>query len=207
MSIRSQFMIVRTWLPLIVVTVISCALIAGLIASQLKPTYTSEVRLLSGPALSGAIDNSDIVAGQNLAPTFAELATTRAVLQGALQATGAKMSVEELQAAISTHVPVSSGLIQLSVSAPDPKVAADLANAIAAELKNYPPGLPNPRPDSNVTLTVIDPAVPAARPEGPGVSFSAALGAVIGLVLAVSIAFLIENLRRPEPEGVLVVQS
>jgi capsular polysaccharide biosynthesis protein len=200
LPLRRQFLIIRTWLPLIALSVGVCALVAGIIASQFGPTYSSEVRLLVGPALGGTIDNGDIVAGQNLAPTYAELATTRAILERALASTGSKMSVEELQASITTHVPVSSGLISLSVATPDPDEAAQLANAIAAELKNYTSTTTQPT-TSNIKLTVIDPAIPADRPAGPRVLFTAAIGAAIGLVLAVSVAFLIENVRRPETEA------
>jgi capsular polysaccharide biosynthesis protein len=110
------------------------------------------------------------------------------------------MSVEELQASISTHVPVSSGLISLVVSTSDPDEAAQLANAIATELKNYTSTAAAPT-NSNIKLTVIDPAIPADRPAGPRVLTTAAIGAAIGLVLAVSVAFLIENVRRPETEA------
>jgi capsular polysaccharide biosynthesis protein len=196
----SQRQLIRTWLPLVVGSVLVCALVAGVIAFQLGPTYSSEVRLLSGPSLTGSIDNGDIIAGQNLAPTYAELATTRQILERALAATGVDMSVEELQQSISTRVPVASGLISLTVSASDPNVAAQLANAIAAELENYPAASASAKPDSNVTLTVIDPAVPAERPAGPRPLNAAALGAAIGLVLSLSIAFLVENVRRSDPD-------
>lgn len=198
MPLRRQFLIIRTWLPLIALSVGVCALVAGIIASQFGPTYSSEVRLLLGPALGGTIDNGDIVAGQNLAPTYAELATTRSILERALASTGSKMSVEELQASITTHVPVSSGLISLAVSASDPDEAAQLANAIAAELKNYTSASATEPTASNIKLTVIDPAIPSERPAGPRVLFTAGIGAAIGLVLSVSVAFLIENVRRPE---------
>ena len=201
MPLRRQFLIIRTWLPLIALSVGVCALVAGIIASQFGPTFSSEVRLLLGPALGGTIDNGDIVAGQNLAPTYAELATTRSILERALATTGSKMSVEELQASITTHVPVSSGLISLVVSASDPDEAAQLANAIAAELKNYTSASVTEPTASNIKLTVIDPAIPSERPAGPRVLFTAAIGAAIGLVLSVSLAFLIESVRRPETEA------
>jgi capsular polysaccharide biosynthesis protein len=197
---RNQLHIIRAWLPLVVVTTGICALIAGVLAMQVGPTYVSEVRLLSGPSLTGTIDNGDIIAGQNLAPTYAELATTRQVLERAIAATGAKMSVEDLQQAITTHVPVSSGLISLQVQASDPNLASDLANAIAAELKNYPASSSGSKTASNVTLTIIDPAVPADHPQGPRVLFTTAIGAAIGLVLSLSFAFVVESLRRRDPE-------
>ena len=118
-----------------------------------------------------------------------------------LATTGSKMSVEELQASITTHVPVSSGLISLVVSASDPDEAAQLANAIAAELKNYTSASVTEPTASNIKLTVIDPAIPSERPAGPRVLFTAAIGAAIGLVLSVSLAFLIESVRRPETEA------
>jgi len=196
-----QLRLIQRWLPLLIASVATCAIVAGVVTSQLTPSYVSTVRLLSGPDLSGgAIDNSAIVAGQNLAPTYAQLATTRALLLRAIATTKVAMSVDDLQAAVTTHVPVSSGLLTVSVAASNPKVASDLANAIAGQLVDYPPSLSHPKPTSNVNLSVIDPAVPPDRPEGPRPLFGVALGAAIGLVLAMSAAFLVENVRRLEPD-------
>jgi capsular polysaccharide biosynthesis protein len=207
LSFSRQLRIFWHWLGLIVASTVAGALVAGVITSQIAPTYEATVRLISGPTLTGTIDNGDIVAGANLASTYAELATTRAILREAITTTKAPMSVDDLQKSISTHVPVNSGLLTITVDADDAKLAANLANAIAAQLVSYPATPPAARPSSNVQLTVIDPAVAPETPTGPRVLFNAGLGAAIGFVLSASIAFLIENARRPESDEEELVTS
>lgn len=188
----------RTWFWFVLGGTLLGAVIAFGVAVIAAPSYTARVTILVTPATSGLpITNGDLQLAQGLTPTFAELATTRTVLDRVIAATKVNTDSERLAQEVTTHVPVGTSLLTISVSNPDPANAAALANEIATELSTYaaPTGT-----DANaalhVELNVVDPATPPATRDGPGLAVRIALGAAIALFLTISIAFLVENVGR-----------
>lgn len=169
------------------------AIVALGLASATPPSYTARVTLLVMPTADTGITNSDLQVAQGLTPTFAELATTGPVLDRVIQATKVNTDAGSLAQSVSTHVPVGTSLLTVSVSNANGTDAAALANEIAAQLRAYAAGGSNATPALNVVLTVVDPALPASARDGPGLVTRVGLGAAIALFLTISIAFLIEN--------------
>jgi hypothetical protein len=97
---------------------------------------------------------------------------------------------------VTTHVPVGTSLIDIAVSHRDPETAAALANSVADQLRKYEAESSTQIPALKVSLSVVDPAVPPRTPEGLGLPLRTALGGAFGLLLSISLAFLIENLGR-----------
>ena len=110
------------------------------------------------------------------------------------------MTTDDLAAVVSARVPSNSTLLVVSVTTSNPNQAAQLANAVAAELVAYPTTLALPKDGTgtgaNVTVTVVDPAVPATIAEDRHVLLGTAAGGGVGLLIAAGFAFLVENLRR-----------
>ena len=167
------------------------------------PGYSADVTLLVAPVSKvTGVTAGDLQVAQGLTPTFAQLATTRPILDAAILATGSDVDAVELAKSVSTHVPVGTSLLTISVTGPNASDASAMANAIGAELQAYAsptiPGCPGPAcadPPTGLTveLTVVDPAVPPPSRNGPGLAVTMAAGAAIALFLTVSVAFLVEN--------------
>jgi capsular polysaccharide biosynthesis protein len=172
------------------------AAIAFGLSVAVPPGYTAHVTILVTPApRDTGITTSDLQVAQALIPTFAELATTRPVLDRVLSATHVPTDAENLAKSVTTSVPAGTNLLTLNVSSGDATEAAALANAIASELRAYnPPGGGTANAGLTVQLTVVDPATPPITRDGPGLLVRIALGGAIALFLTVSIAFLSENL-------------
>ena len=196
MAWRRQLEFVRAWAWLAVLGIVVGSAVAFVFASQIPPTYSSQASILIGPPLGGVINNGDIQVGQSLRQTYADLATTRPLLRRAIASTGVDTTPEKLAEAVTARAPSGSSLLILEVTDADPTVASTLANAIAAELAKYPATSSDTTPSPNVTLTVVDPAVPPTSPSSRGPLFSAALGAAIGLAFAVVAASVVESLRK-----------
>ena len=159
------------------------------------PGYSASVTLLVSPIPKDAgITNGDLQVAQGLTPTFAELATTRPILDRVVRRTGVTVDLDDLAAAVSTRVPVGTSLLTVSVLDQDAEQAATLANAIGAELRAYaqPTGL-DPTRGLQVQLVVVDPATAPADRDGPPLPVRIVLGAAIALFLTSTIAFLVEN--------------
>lgn len=197
MTFREQVSVIRSWLWFIVPAAILGASIAVGVTSTITPRYSSHVGLVIAPPLTRSeLGLTDVLLGEELTPTFARLAVSRPVLAAAIAAANVPTSADELAPNVSTRVPEESNLLDLTVAYRDPDGAAALANAIAAQLVEYfPPG--QTRSDALVLVTVVDPATPPRSADGPRPVEAAVLGAVVGLGLALAVAFLVTNLRRP----------
>ena len=104
------------------------------------------------------------------------------------------IDVSELAHQVQARVPSNSNLLLIGVERRDPDEAARLANRIAAELSTI--AAPGTAADaSNIKLTVIDPAVAASSPIGPSLLVITLMGAGVGLIFAITVAFALENLR------------
>jgi capsular polysaccharide biosynthesis protein len=190
--------VVRAWFWFLVAGTIAGVVLSLAFTLLSPPAYAGKVSLLVTPqATATGINFSDVETTQALAPTFAELATTTPVLQRVIATTGADVTVDRLASEISTRVPAGTSLIEVTVTNPNPDTAAQLANAVAAELEAYPSKGLGTQPNAlKVALVVVDPASPPAQPSGPGILIRAALGGAIALFLCIAFAMLIENLRQ-----------
>lgn len=199
-SLSRQTLLIVTWTAVIATTAALCALVAFVATSERPLTYESQASLLIGPPLNGPINESDITVGQLLRATYADLATTRPVLNRVIADTGLNITADELGAEVSASVPATSTLLVISVTTSNPALAAQLANALAAELVNYPTTLAIPKDagstGDNVVVTVVDPAVPSAAAADRHTLLGTAAGAGVGVLIAAGFAFLVENLRR-----------
>ena len=185
----------RTWFWFILGGTLLGAVIAFGLGTAAPPGYAASVTLLVSPIpKTTGITNGDLQVAQGLTPTFAELATTRPILDRVIRRTGADVEIDALARAVTTRVPVGTSLLTISVLDQDAQRAASLANAIGSELRSYaqPTGL-DPTQGLQVELTVVDPATPPTERDGPGLPVRIILGAAIALFLTSTIAFLVEN--------------
>ena len=188
--------IVQTWFWLVLLCVLAGAAAGFVIGWLTPPSYASTVSMIiAPPASSTAVTINDIQVAQALTPSYAELATSRTLLDRVIATSGVNTTADKLAGQVSTHVPVGTSLLQVTVTDRDGVAAAKLANSIAAELAVFKmTGSTLPSGDA-VTLNVVDPAVPSTRQLGLGATFSAAVGGAIGLILVLGLAFIVENIR------------
>lgn len=177
----------RWWLVLLASIVVAGA--GGLaVASQLPKVYEAEARLLVGPL------NTDFetqrAAGQ-LANTYAQLATSRRVVDAVLARTGADRSPADVQAAITAVPNDVTRLVIIRVQDTDTGVAAALANAVGEELGVL--AAESARPEGQTQI--IDPAGESTVQVAPQVLLIMLLAAFAGLLAAITIVVIIEYAR------------
>jgi hypothetical protein len=119
-----------------------------LLVSFVTPSKDSVVKKPSGGAGTGTASSSP-GAGPTLPPeapdqanarrvtTFTQVANTRGVTQPAISALGLPYTPEQLGREISAFTPFNTDVIDIGVTDPDPQRAADIANAVAAELTKF----------------------------------------------------------------------
>ena len=117
---------------MLVVGALAGGVIASVVASRMQPTYVADARLLVGP-ING--DKDTLLASGQLARTFAELATSRPVLESAITSSAVPTSVPQLTERVTTTSNDVNRIVAISVEDTQPRAAATLANAIATHLR------------------------------------------------------------------------
>ena len=100
---------------------------------RIPPVYQADTTLLVNRGSSGGIPGADDpAAAESLARTYAEALKTRPVLEEAARRAGVSLSSRDLLQAIKVSPVTGTQLLRLTVEDRDPKLAADLANAIVS---------------------------------------------------------------------------
>lgn len=196
MTVQQNSFVSRGWIALVLIGTLIAAGIGLLVAFQTPPSYASRAIVLAAPPPSQTeVGISDLAVTQALMPTLAELATTGPLLERVIEATGASTDAVTLARHLAVRVPANTTLLEVTVLDQDPGQAATLANGIANELITYTSGESGGQAARwGASLSIVDPAVPATTREGPGVLVTGALAGAIGLIVLVSLVFLVANL-------------
>ncbi|MDA8237821.1 MAG: polysaccharide biosynthesis tyrosine autokinase [Chloroflexi bacterium] len=258
MDLRRQGHVIRSWLWLFAVGVLLAGGTAYVVSSALPKVYKAQVTLLVGQSRSSSsVDYNDLLASQRISQTYANLATTGPILAQVIADAGLQVTPDEFRDAVTAEAARDSTLVTVTVQDGDPQRAADLANAIAAQmiaasgtvygknsqvegfissqteatqlqieetqaeidrltalplrtsaqdqqlaalnvqvatLRQSYAALVQLSGSSANALTVVDPATPPREPSSPRVLLSTLLAALVGLLIALGIAYTLEYL-------------
>jgi capsular exopolysaccharide synthesis family protein len=179
----------------IIVAVMLVVLAGAALATALSPkVYEAQTRLFV--STSGSTDNNAILAGSNFTQqrvkSYADVITTPNVLDPVIQALQLNTTAAKLGAQITATVPLDTVLIEVAVTNTDPRVAAQVADAVGkqftksvAELENVTKGQSSP-----VKVTVVSSPTVPTTPISPKPTRNLALGVVLGLLLGLGLALL-----------------
>ena len=122
----------RRWLWLLALVTIVGGGTSFLVSSRLPRVYSSAAKLLVTPSQSGVVANyNDVLAGQSLTRTYAEVIKSRPIVETAARQVGLDLPYESLVATLDVKPIANTQLIQISARANDPGAAAQFANEVA----------------------------------------------------------------------------
>lgn len=199
--------------------VIGLTLIVGLSTTiyftrRQPPIYQATTTVVIGPSgrlteVSQIVNSLNALDRRSVVATYAKIPTSRTVRDRTREQLGLSSSQMRLYRVRTAIVP-DTNILQIIVEGPDPRLVADVANAIAEQTKNYAPEF-----YGIFGLSILDRALPPTRPVAPELARNVSLGAVLGLLLGIGLALLIEYGRRwkhastkepaPEPPAELYV--
>src|SRR6266496_2606075 len=131
-GIRETIYLFWSWIWLIVLAGVLAGIAAFIVSIRTIPIYQTSTRLLvSDPPAMRSIDYTGIVSSQTMTRTYAEMLVERPVLQGVIDQLVLPKTPEGLKGSISVELVRDTQLLVVSVSDPDPTLAADIANTIA----------------------------------------------------------------------------
>lgn len=140
MELRVVVRLFRKWVWLLLLGGILVGGAAYMWRSAQPDKYKASVIMAVGTTLEiPNPDSSFITTGEDLARTYALLATTREILSGAIEAGGFSLSTQELREMISAYPITNTALIQIDLTYTDPVLAAIFANEVAHQLIDKSP--------------------------------------------------------------------
>ncbi|KQY98559.1 chromosome partitioning protein [Microbacterium sp. Root53] len=184
----------KSWIVIVVTTLLGLGL--GATASLLAtPVYQSSTQLFVSVRSNDAA-TGDLVQGSTFArqivTSYVDVVKTAIVLEPASEQLGIPLG--QLTGRVTASSPTNSVLLNITASANEAQLAADIANAVGdsfiqvvtTELE-APAGEGEPSP---VQLKTVQPAQVPGAPVSPRVPVNLAAGLLVGLVVGLGYAFL-----------------
>jgi capsular polysaccharide biosynthesis protein len=155
----------------------------------LSPVYSASTTLwVIKDNTGGQVSYNDVLMNQNLTKTYAEVAKSRSVLSGAIKALHLQATtVERLQTKLTVTAVRDTQILSFSIEDQDPALAANLADAVAESFQREIVGFM--KVDN---VKIVDHALVPVSPVKPRPVMNTAIAGVLGLMLAIGLAFLLE---------------
>ncbi len=184
-DLREIFALLKANLVYILIATLAFAIV-GFIGTKflITPQYESSVNMIVNTKQenSGAVSNDNIVSAKSLVDTYAIIIKSNTVLYEVIDEIGLDLEYDELADKISVAAVNDTQIMRVSVTDPDPNIAADIVRSIAAI-----------SPDEIVdaveagSCKVISQVETTDEPVSPSNLKNTALAGIIGLVLAVAV--------------------
>ena len=128
----------RWWLAVSAVTLLMCV-VSYVVSARLPKVYESTAKLLVAPGQLGNANSNynDVLAGERLSRTYAEVIKNRSVLEDAVQRAGLGLDYEQAVALIDVKPVANTQLIQVTARSENPDTAARLANEVSNAFIDY----------------------------------------------------------------------
>ncbi len=193
-SLQDLFKTLRKRLWLIVMSTVIAATIAGVISFLvMTPIYQASTQILVNQTerQSEAFTSQDIQTNLQLINTYNVVIKSPAILNKVIEELGLDETAGSLNEKVTVNSEQNSQVVTVSVQDPNQKQAVEIANTIATVFEQEIPQLMNVD-----NVNILSPAVMPANPSPvkPDPMLNMAIGAVIGLMLGIGIAFLLEYL-------------
>lgn len=194
-ELREYWRIIRKrWLLVISVPILA-ALVSGLISFfYIKPTYEESTTLLVNNTQGADVASQQyqtILASQALVNTYTDIIKSNTIEQSVINDLHLSITVSQLDSMIKVTSPNQSQVIQVSVTNHNPQLAAQIANQLATAFQQKAASIMSVQ-----NVQVIDAAMVPAQPAAvsPNKKLNVAIAFILGLMVSVGIAFLMEYL-------------
>lgn len=184
---------------IILVSAAVCATVMGVLAGNSVMTYSATSKLYIVNKDSSGVNISDLQLGTVLTLDYQEVFKTWEVHKMVIEELDLPYSYQQMQSMLTISNPEETRILYITVSNPDAKMAAKIANAYAKAAKTFIINTMEGVVPSDFSIA-LEPSVGS----GANVGSSAVIGFVGGGVLAVAIlAFLFVLDNRPRsPEAI-----
>ena len=190
-ELRELFVIIKKRLLMIIVLGFLGTAISGAVSFfVLTPIYQTSTQLIVSNAGDGnQITQSDISLSLNLMNTYRDILISPIILDQVVEELNADISRGQVQNAISVTNASNSQVLVLTVRFEDPAIAREIANTTA---RVFQENLGDILSIDNVSI--LAEAELRTNPVEPRPTVNMAIGAMVGIMIGVGLAFLLEYL-------------
>lgn len=193
-SLQELFTTLKKRIGLIIGLTVLAILFAGIVSYNfLTPIYETNTQILVNQEKTDAAQmlNQNIQTDLQLINTYSVIIKSPAILDQVSEQLALGLSAEQLTNKITVSNAENSQVVNVAVQDPDPAIAVDIANTTAAVFQEEIQQLM--KVDN---VSILSPAVLKENPApvAPNPMLNMAIAAVVGLMLGVGIAFLLEYL-------------
>lgn len=182
----------RIW---IIAAITIFALLMSIIFSVfiLDDIYTSSTTLLvrENRKDGGSVQLSDINLARNLVDTYSVIIKSDRVLEKVVTELRSDLSLGQLRNKISVRAEGNTEIIRISVEDINPETARDIANSVARVFISEIQELMDMD-----NVQIIDEAREQSSPVKPNVKLNIAISFILGLMLGIGLAFIVELLDK-----------
>jgi capsular polysaccharide biosynthesis protein len=168
-----------------------------------KPVYESSIKILVGQERKADVPGDlggEVQGLQQFTQTMTEAVETRPIADGVIKRLGLRTSPEAFLSHLSAEQVAATQFIEVSYRDTNPERAQQIANTtgdvFSEQVSNVSPGA------NDLTAVVWERATVAKQPVSPDLLRNMLVALVLGLLLGMGLAFLLENmddtLRTPE---------
>lgn len=174
----------RAWIIVLCVAVLAVSTFVYT-KTFVKPLYTAGVTIYvnnnSNRNNTNALSSGDLAVALRLVDTYVNIIKSDSVLSEVLEKTGTKMTTDQVRKVLSAEAVEETEMFRVSITTPNPRMSADIANTIADVAPEKIAGI-----IEGSSAKVIDYAkVPTVR-SSPSYTKNAIIGGLVGAVLAVA---------------------
>lgn len=195
-SLQDVFNIIRKRIGLIALVTVLAIVLTGLTSYFiLSPVYQSSTEILvnQNSGEPGQLTNENIQVNLQLIKTFTGILKNPVILDQVVEELNLDMSTDQLSDKITISTAEQSQLITITGEDEKPEVAVEIANTTASIFENDIQELMNVN-----NVTILSPAVLKENPIpiSPNPPLNMAIAAIVGLLLGIGIALLLEYLKK-----------
>ena len=193
-SLQDLFKTLRKRLGFIVLLTILAVTIAAVLSFVvMTPVYQTSTEILvnQSPSETGQLTNQNIQTDLQLINTYSGIIRSPVILDQVVEQLNLDMTTDQLTDKITVSNAEQSQIVNIAVQDEDPAVAVEIANTTATVFENDIQELMNVD-----NVRILSPAVLKENqaPVSPNPTLNIAIAAVVGLLLGVGLAFLLEYL-------------
>lgn len=194
-SLKELFDTIKKRLTLIISITLIAMIVSGIVSYFIiTPEYKSSTQILVNQAKadsSAALNTGEVQANVQLISTYSVILKSAAILNIVKEELNLDMSVSKLNSKITVESAQGSQVMTVSVTDSDPTVALQIANKTAEVFEKE---IKNIMSIDNVTVLPLAEDQENQSPVSPNPPLNIAIAAVVGLMIGVGLAFLLEYL-------------
>lgn len=144
----------------------------------ITPMYKATAKMYINSSSNSVVNVADLQISNQLRGDYKELLTSRELLESVISKLGLEYTPRELNGMISIDNPTDTRIITATVTSPIPEQAADIANELVNQSKNFLPEIMKSEEPS-----IYESAVVPDRKSSPSYTKNTVLGGLIGAFL------------------------